>query len=243
MTALLLPDIPFVDTASPLDLSRAIVNVLGIRLRVSGKQNIPDNVPMMVVSNHRSPLDGLVLMAALERDIAFVFHQYMEHVPVLRDVVHRFGAFPLESPRRFFREGCKRLRRHEPIGIFPEGAKSMVQLHPPREVNPFHRGFAHLALRAPVEPLALLPVALVSDDEGFESPLPLSILGWFDPSEPLFQQGGKHPLVVYRDVEIKVGKPVWITPCDRQQYEGRRGGEVAQQLTDQCWTTIDQLLH
>lgn len=242
MTAISLPPVPFLEAPDPLDLSHGLVRLLGIKLQVSGQRKIPLNVPVVVVSNHRSALDAPVLMAGLNREISFVCHQYMGHVPVLKDLVHRFGAFPLDTPRKFFRQGYRRLRDQQAIGVFPEGARSMVQLHDPRQVNPFQRGFAHLALRVPVEPLALLPVAIVSDEIGFESPFPLSVLGWFDPSEPLFQQGGGHPLVFYRRVEIKVGEPIWVTSQDRDQYQGRHGTEFAQQLTDKCWDTVHQML-
>lgn len=242
MAALSLPQIPLWETPDPLELSRGLIQLAGVKVKVAGQQKIPYNAPMIVVSNHRSALDGPVLMTGLNREIAFVCHQYMEQVPVLRDVVHQFGAFPLDTPHRFFRQGYQRLRRQTAIGIFPEGARSMVQLHPPRQINPFHRGFAHLALRVPVEPLALLPVALISDEEGFESPIPLSWLGWFDPSEPLFQQGGGHPLVFYRRIEVKIGEPIWVTQRDRDLYQGRHGSEFAQELTDSCWSAVHGLL-
>jgi len=242
MTALSLPQLPFIDEAAPLKLSQGVLQLVGTKLRVTGRQNVPTDAPLMVVSNHRSPLDGPILMAGLDREIAFVTHQYMGNVPLLRDVVHQFGAFPLESAHHFFRQGYQRLRRAETIGIFPEGAKPMVQLQPPRQVNPFYRGFAHLALRVPVEAVAILPVALVSDDVGFESPIPLSWLGWFDPSEPLFQQGGSHPIVFYREVEVRIGQPIWVTSSDRHQYQGRSGTNSAQQLTDDCWHAVNDLL-
>lgn len=242
MTALSLPAVPDWAVPDPLDLSQGVVQLTGVRLKVSGQRKVPQGVPMVVVSNHRSVMDAPVLMAGLNRNIAFVCHQYMEQVPVLRDVVSQFGAFPLDTPQRLFRQGYKRLRRKDVIGIFPEGAQSMVQLQAPRQVNPFHRGFAHLALRVPVEPLALLPVALVSEEVGFESPIPLRLLSWFDPDEPLFQQSGGHPLVFYRQVEVKIGDPIWVTSRDREQYQGRHGTEFAQQLTDHCWSAVNDLL-
>lgn len=165
MTALSLPTMPFLEAPEPLDLSRGLIHLTGVKLTVSGQRHIPQGVPTLVISNHRSGMDAPVLMAGLNRHIGFVCHQYMQHVPILRDMVHQFGAFPLDTPQRFFRQGYRRLRQREMIGIFPEGAQSMVQLNEPRQLQPFHRGFAHLALRAPVEPLALLPVALVSDDK------------------------------------------------------------------------------
>jgi 1-acyl-sn-glycerol-3-phosphate acyltransferase len=234
--------LPFLEDAEPLELSQGVLQLMGTKLRVTGRQHIPANTPLMVISNHRSPIDAPVLMAGLDRDVAFVTHQYMSNVPFLRDVVQQFGAFPLESAHSFFRQGYRRLRKAEAIGIFPEGAKPMVQLQPPRQVNSFHRGFAHLALRVPVESLAILPVALVSDDVGFESPIPLSLLGWFDPSEPLFQKGGGHPIVFYREVEVRIGQPIWVTHRDRHQYQGRSGTNYAQQLTDDCWQAVNTLL-
>ena len=242
MTALSIPTVPFLEMPGPLDLSRGVVQLTGVKLTVSGQRNIPQGVPTLVVSNHRSAMDAPVLMAGLNRRIGFVCHQYMQHVPVLRDMVHQFGAFPLDTPQRFFRQGYRRLRQREMIGIFPEGAQSMVQLNAPRQLQPFHRGLAHLALRAPVQSMALLPVALVSDEMGFESPVPLRLFGWFDPSEPMFQREGGHPLVFYRRVEVRVGEPIWITPTDHAEYRGRQGTQYAQTLTDRCWSAVNGLL-
>jgi 1-acyl-sn-glycerol-3-phosphate acyltransferase len=242
MTAFPLPQLRLMDAAAPLSLSQSILQLMAINLQVSGRHHIPSDVPLLIVSNHRSALDGPVLMQGLQRNIAFVCHQYMANVPVLRDVVSRFGAFPLDSPHRFFREGYRRLRQSQAIGIFPEGAQPMVQLQLPRHVNPFHRGFAHLALRAPVETLAILPVALISDEKGFESPIPLSLLSWFDPTEPLFQKGGGHPIVIYQNVEVSIGAPIWVTPRDRRRYQGNQGIDYAQQLTDDCWQAVHDLL-
>lgn len=243
MAALSLPFLPSLAPDEPWEMSREMVRLIGLQLTVAGRHHIPNEFPFIVVSNHRSALDAPVLMTALERNVAFACHQYMANVPVLRDIVDRFGAFPLETPRCFFRQAYQRLRRQQAIGIFPEGAKPMVTVQPPRCVNSFHRGFAHLALRMPVGPLAVLPVALVSDDKGFESPIPLQLLGWFDPNEPLFQQSGGHPIVFYRKVHVNIGAPIWITPGDRQAYRGRQGSYQAQELADACWSSVHDLLH
>ena len=123
MTSLSLPfpQLPLLDAAHPLDLSQGLLRLLGTKVRVSGRQHVPTNGPVIVVSNHGSPLDGPVLMTGLDRDVAFATHQYMGNVPLLRDIIEQFGAFPLESPHRFFRQAYRRLRRSETIGIFPEG--------------------------------------------------------------------------------------------------------------------------
>ncbi|MEO1294310.1 MAG: lysophospholipid acyltransferase family protein [Cyanobacteria bacterium J06636_16] len=243
MTAVPLSFLPPFTAPSPLDLSDSILQLMGTHLSVEGHALVPADTPLVVVSNHRSAMDAPVLMSGLRRPIAFACHQYMAKVPVLQNVVKQFGAFPLETPQNFFRQARQRLSRGQTIGLFPEGAQPMVTVQPPRVMNSFHRGFAHLALRAPVSSLAILPVALVSDDRGIESPIPLKLLGWFDPSEPLFQRSGGHPIVFYRHIEVRIGAPIWIKADARQRYRGAEGNQQAQQLTQKCWTTVNELLH
>ena len=230
----------------PLTLSQQMLHLLGTQVTVSGLERLPPRGAMVVVSNHRSLIDVPVLMTALNRTIAFACHHYMANVPVLRDVVAQFQAFPLDVPHRrhrtFFQRASGRLQRRQTLGIFPEGAQPMVKVQPPGEIHGFHRGFAHLALRAPVDRVAVLPVALVSPDRGFESPMPLRVLSWFDPTEPLFQQEGGHPFLVYRQVQVRVGQPLWITAAERQHYRGGQGGRLAQDLTDRCHGQVQQLL-
>lgn len=242
MAALAPPWFSWPQPPPPLFLSQQVLSLVGTQVQVTGREHIPPATPVLVVSNHRSLIDVPVLMAALDRPIAFACHPYMAQVPMLRDVVHQFGAFPLDHPCRryglFFRRAVAHLRQHQALGIFPEGAQPMVQLQAPTALNPFQRGFAHLALRAAVPRLAVLPVAMVSRDRGFESPIPVRLLSWFDPTEPLFQQPGGHPVVVYRRVQVRIGEPLWITAAERQRYRGREGVRLAQALSDDCWQRV-----
>src|SRR3712207_5147504 len=118
----------------------------------------------------------------------------------------------------------------------------MVHSPKPCEVGEFHRGFAHLALRAPLQDFAVLPVAIASEQETVNSAIPLKVLSFFDPSEPLFNQEGWHPLVLYQRVNMLIGHPIWITSSQREDYQGRYAKKVVVDLVDRCHTDIKNLL-
>ncbi|TAG38386.1 MAG: 1-acyl-sn-glycerol-3-phosphate acyltransferase [Oscillatoriales cyanobacterium] len=209
-----------------LMISRCFLAGVGTQMFVHHQQRIPQESPVLVVSNHRSFLDPLVLTAALGRSIRFACHHYMGQVPVIREVVTSFGAFPLEAPehrqQHFFAQATALLQDREMVGVFPEGAEPMVNFTQPNTIGKFQRGFAHLALRAPVRDLAVLPVAIASmEEKSVRSGLPLKLLSLFDPSEPLFDRAGWHPVIVYQRVNILIGRPYWITVDRQQQYRGK----------------------
>lgn len=231
----------------PLQFSRLLLAALGTRLYVQHENRIPHNGPVLIVSNHRSFLDAPVLMAALHRPIRFACHHYMGQVPVMREIVEKLGCFPLGSPEQrqqdFFEQAAQLLHTQQVVGVFPEGAEPMVKPTQPQEIGEFQRGFAHLALRAPVQDLVVLPVAIVSHAESSNAVFPLRLLSLFDPSEPLFSQDGWHPMVLYQRVNILVGRPYWIRPQHREHYQGRQARSLVVELTQQCRTEIDNLLH
>jgi 1-acyl-sn-glycerol-3-phosphate acyltransferase len=237
---------PGMNFDSPLYLSRRLLGAVGTKVSAQNLDRIPASKRILVVSNHRSLLDAPLLMAAMNRPVRFLCHYYMSRVPVLREMVSAMGAFPLDAPRQrqknFFQQSVRLLVSGQIVGIFPEGAQPMVQVKPAVQLSPFHRGFAHLALRAPVQDLAILPVAIVSSKEESHNLAPLKLLSFFDPSEPLFHCGGWHSAIVYRRVHLLFGYPMVIDEVKRQQYHGRHGGQLAKEITQSCWDQIVGLL-
>jgi len=234
----------FFDT--PLHLSRGLLSAVGTKTSIQYRERVPATSRILVVSNHRSFLDAPLLMTAMDRPVRFACHHYMSQVPVLRELVSALGAFPLDAPQQgpkdFFQRAVDLLQSRQAVGIFPEGGQPMVQVTPPDQLSPFHRGFAHLALRAPVEELAILPVALVSTEEIRHVVAPLKLFGLFAPSEPLFDAWDWHPSVIYRQVHLLFGRPLWITDRLRQQYRGRQGSSLAKDITQACSEEIAGLL-
>lgn len=231
---------------NPLDLSRLLLSSLGTRLYRFHTDRVPKQGAVLVVSNHRSFMDAPVLMTAMDRPIRFACHHYMGEVPVMREVVKRLGCFPLEAPperhQSFFQKAVRLLQTQQVVGVFPEGAEPMVKETAPQVMGDFQRGFAHLALRAPVEDLAILPIAIAAYQEVNTAGIPLQLLSWIDPSEPLFQQAGWHPMVVYQRVNVLIGRPYWIRANQRAHYQGKQARSLVAEVTQTCHAEIDQLL-
>lgn len=220
---------------------------MGTRVFIYHEDRIPEDSAVVVVSNHRSFMDAPLLMSALEHPIRVACHHYMGKVPVMREIVEQLGAFPLKEPeyrqQAFFEQATELLQQHQWVGVFPEGTPPMVHLTKPSEIGKFHRGFAHLALRVPVRNLVVLPVAIASLEETVNSAVPLRLLRLFDPSEPLFEQPGWHPMVVPRRVAVSVGQPYWITQKHREQYQGKQAKTAISDITNTCRDEIAKLLH
>jgi 1-acyl-sn-glycerol-3-phosphate acyltransferase len=232
---------------SPLEISRALVAALSTQMFRYYEDRIPQDASVLVVSNHHSFMDALILMAALSSPIRFACHHYMGQVPVMREIVTgQLGCFPLEEHQNrlqsFFSQSQVLLQSKQMVGVFPEGTEPMVKFNQPNQVGKFHRGFAHLALRANVQDLAILPIAIASLEEVNTNGLPLRLLSLFDPSEPLFNQGGWHPVVIYRRVAVLIGRPYWITPQHHQKYHGKQTRTVVAELTEHCHGEISSLL-
>ncbi|MCT7952096.1 1-acyl-sn-glycerol-3-phosphate acyltransferase [Ancylothrix sp. C2] len=231
---------------SPLLFSHSLLAALGTRMFLHYENRIPSDSRVLVISNHRSFMDAPLLMAALGRPVRFACHHYMKQVPVLREVVTQLGAFPLEAPaqrhQQFFKQATELLRIGEWVGIFPEGAGPMVQHTPPDRLKEFQRGFAHLALRAQVENLAVLPVAIACSEEVVLPAIPVRVLSLFDPSEPMFKKEGFHPVVVYKRVNVLVGRPHWISSSDRLAYGGKQAKAVVENMLSSTSAEIAGLL-
>ncbi|QBE68911.1 Acyltransferase family protein [Synechococcus sp. WH 8101] len=230
----------------PLKISRVLLTVADVSANCRYSERIPRQNRLLIVSNHRSPFDAPLLMRAIGCPVRFACHHYMSQVPLLRQITLLMGAFPLESGHScqssFFRTSTNLLLSNQLVGVFPEGADPMVNVNPPHHLSTFHRGFAHLALKAPVDDLAILPVAIFSRQEKLAKIAPLALFRRFDPSEALFQNEGWHAAVIYRHVDIAFGRPLMIDREVKSRYRGCHGASIVREITEACRGQIADFL-
>ena len=152
----------YIYTLVPEFLLRFIVWLLihsVYRLQKSGLEHIPESGPAVLVCNHVSFVDGLIIAAACRRPVRFVMHHSRFNVPVLRFVFRTGRAIPIASSRedpqlleRAYDEIARGLQQGDLICIFPEGHATETG-----EMQPFRAGIKRIVERTPVP---VVPMAL-----------------------------------------------------------------------------------
>jgi 1-acyl-sn-glycerol-3-phosphate acyltransferase len=136
--------------------ARIFFAIAGLRIRLIDEHLLPAG-PCVVVANHASYLDGIVLKAALPARFSFVIKKEVSRVPLAGLLLRRIGS---EFVDRFNRHAggmdTRRLLKAADAGqalaFFPEG----TFLREPG-LGKFHNGAFTIAARAdlPVVPLAI----------------------------------------------------------------------------------------
>jgi hypothetical protein len=152
----------YIYTLVPEFLMRFIVWLLihsVYRLDERGLDHIPEDGPAVLVCNHVSFVDALVIMAACRRPVRFVMDHAIFRTPVLSFVFRQGRAIPIAGRRddpalleRAYDEVARALEAGELVGIFPEG-----RITDTGELYPFRGGIARIVARTPVP---VVPMAL-----------------------------------------------------------------------------------
>jgi 1-acyl-sn-glycerol-3-phosphate acyltransferase len=147
-------------------------------LNREGLENLPGSGPVIVVANHISNWDPLILGFALPRPLCYMAKAELFNIPVLKSLLPLVYAFPIKRgavDRQAIRTALELVKAGKILGIFPEGRRALKGA--PIEVKP---GAALIALKAGCP---ILPAACI----GTSGILPC---GWFKP------------------LKIKLGRPV-----------------------------------
>jgi 1-acyl-sn-glycerol-3-phosphate acyltransferase len=95
--------------------------------RIYGDKQIPQSGPMVVVCNHGSYFDPPLLSCAMRRPVAFMAKQELFKVPVLKQAIALYGAYPVKrgaGDRGAIRAAISMLKAGWLVGIFLEGTRT-----------------------------------------------------------------------------------------------------------------------
>ncbi len=129
------------------------------RLEEQGFENIPASGPAVLVCNHISFVDPVIVFAASPRPIRFVVDHAIFNAPVIGFVFRHTRTIPIAPAKEnaalmevAFEEVARALENGELVGIFPEGGISRDG-----ELRHFRPGVQRIVTRTPVP---VIPMAL-----------------------------------------------------------------------------------
>ena len=129
------------------------------RVRLEGLDHVPEEGACIIVCNHVSYVDAVVIAACVRRPIRFVMDHRIFRVPLLSWLFRTMRAIPIAPAREdaalkeaAFTEVRRALEAGEIVGIFPEG-----KLTDSGELNPFRPGVEQIVQ---VTPVPVVPMAL-----------------------------------------------------------------------------------
>ena len=203
------------------------VSNLAYRFKVEGNEHIPAEGPALLVCNHVSLADPVLLLAASPRPIHFVMDHHIFATPVLGSVFRLARAIPVASHKEdpaiyeaAFASAAEVLRRGGLLAIFPEGG-----LTPDGELQVFKAGVMKILAQARAD--------------GIEPPVvPMALSGlWGSFFSRIERRDGKprvmaHPFRrgFFNPVSLRIGTPVAAADADV--------GLLRQRVADLSTTTV-----
>lgn len=145
-------------------LSSGVLKITGVKLQISGLENIDKNTTYVYVSNHSSQFDIAALQYSIPQKFSMFYKKELSNIPIFGWAlwagpyisIDRMNA---EKARRSL-EGAKLLMDKKNISVllFAEGTRSKTG-----EILPFKRGAFHLAATSghPIIPVTISKSQLI----------------------------------------------------------------------------------
>lgn len=149
-------------------IAKAIAWLL-FRPKVIGTENIPLTGGVLIVSNHPTYLDPILLAIYSPRPFSFVAKRPLFYLPIVRTFLWLTDCVPVEQDapdRRALRLSIQKLKAGDALVVFPEGTRSDHG-----KLRPFQLGPAMIAVEAQVP---IVPCGLAGFYEAWkmEAPIP-----------------------------------------------------------------------
>lgn len=195
-----------------------------LRVRSECADNVPDEGGALLVCNHRSMIDPLVLMTEIDRYMHFITAAHGSVLPMLKTFYRMTGlvqrseeeggraATGLDESGRFLDSG-------ELVCVFPEGIDSLMRPDKVSRVSYFRTGFARVALKAGVP---IIPAAIIPMDEIRLPLIAEQVVESYEQHTPV--KAGPFRYFLYKKVLLRIGNPISL--------EGFRGEPLTKASID-----------
>ncbi len=130
---------------------RMFLQLMRVRVQINGKEKIPKDQRFLLVGNHRTNFDPMILMAVLsDYDLAFVTKVENVRIPVAGKFIHAYGCQSLDRSSLRNSANAANLTAQRiksgfcSMGIYPEGGTNRTE----QPLRPFKPGSFAIAQRA-----------------------------------------------------------------------------------------------
>jgi len=125
------------------------------RYRAKHCERIPETTGGLVLSNHQSYLDPLLIGLPLQRPVSYIARENLFRIPVLGTILRNTYVMPINrdsAGTESVREAVRRMNAGFLVGVFPEGTRSADG-----KLGEIKPGFVALARRAkqPIYPIGI----------------------------------------------------------------------------------------
>lgn len=173
-------------------------------LDIKGLENIPDQGPVVLASNHLSLWDPVYLFCCIRnRKLNFMAKAELFKIPVIGWVISHVNAFPVhrnQLDRNALRKAAQVLSQNEALVLFPEGTRSRTG-----ELLPFYDGAVLFAQRSQA---LIVPIAILNSAKSF-------------------------PKGFRQTIRIQIGKPLSFAECNGQKATTEILSTMTRQLREE----------
>lgn len=143
-----------------------VLKITGVKLTVIGEENVPTDVPVLYIGNHRSFFDILLTYTRVPRRCGYVAKYEMHNIPLLSNWMRYLYCLFLD--RKDIKQGLKtilsaieQIKEGISICIFPEGTRNKGDDE--TELLPFHEGSFKIASKSgcPIIPISMSNTASI----------------------------------------------------------------------------------
>lgn len=96
--------------------------------RIYGAENVPRTGPLILVSNHASDFDPVLVSNCVRRPVAYMAKQELFKIPILATLIRLYGAFPVNrgaADRSAIRAALNSLEEGWATGVFLQGTRTL----------------------------------------------------------------------------------------------------------------------
>jgi len=110
-----------------LQIYAQLLLILFFHIRVYGRQNIPEKGAVIILSNHQSFLDPILIGVGLGRRVNFMARDTLFRNPFFGFLIRSLNAFPVKRGKvdlKALKHAIKLLSQGELLLLFPEGTRT-----------------------------------------------------------------------------------------------------------------------